>query len=246
MNQGFDFIKRLPDRMDPVAVAMACDDAMLSLAEKGIATIRIYYWGKPELSLGYFQPADIRLSMGYNPQPPWARRSTGGEALLHHYEWTYAFALPASHPLASQTASLPCRIHGLIAQGLLALGYPASLHEGEGIYLDRSGLCFQHLTAGDLIVGGHKVMGSAQRKRKGAVLQHGGLLLRQSELEKRLSGLADLVPNLPLPTREEFLGWLGDLFGPFSEASAPDLAQWGDEVALTREQHQSSPWRLKR
>ena len=57
MNQGFDFIKRLPDRMDPVAVAMACDDAMLSLAEKGIATIRIYYWGKPELSLGYFQPA---------------------------------------------------------------------------------------------------------------------------------------------------------------------------------------------
>lgn len=79
MNQGFDFIKRLPDRMDPVAVAMACDDAMLSLAEKGIATIRIYYWGKPELSLGYFQPADIRLSMGYNPQPPWARRSTGGK-----------------------------------------------------------------------------------------------------------------------------------------------------------------------
>ncbi len=246
MNLGYDCVKRLPDRVDTVAVAMACDDAMLSLAEKGIATFRIYYWEKPELSLGYFQPADIRPTMGYSPDQPWARRSTGGEALLHHYEWTYAFALPADFPLASQAASLPGRTHHLIAAGLLALGYPATLHEGGGVYLDRSGLCFQHLTPGDLIVGHHKVMGSAQRKRKGALLQHGGLLLRQSEVEKRLPGLADLEPHLPPPTQADFIGWLSALLGPFSDASAQDLSQWDEAIALSQEQHQSSQWRFKR
>ncbi len=232
--------------MDPVSVAMACDDAMLSLAEKGIATFRIYLWREPALSLGYFQPAALRLPMGHPSPRSWARRSTGGEALLHHHEWTYAVALPPSHPLASQAASLPCRVHQGIAQGLVKLGYQAALHEGEGFYREHSGLCFQHLTSGDLIVGGHKVMGSAQRKRKGALLQHGGLLLRQSEVEKRLPGLADLEPNLPLPTQAEFASWLGNLLGPFSKPSAMDLSQWEKAFALALEQHQSSQWLLKR
>jgi lipoate-protein ligase A len=144
----------LPDRNDPVVVAMAADDAMLALATQGISTLRIYSWDGPQLSLGYFQSESIRIPMGHSPTDgfrPWARRSTGGEALLHHHEWTYAFALPPGHPLARQASNLPNLVHEAISRGLTNLGYSASLHEGADLYVDRSGLCFQHFTPGDLL-----------------------------------------------------------------------------------------------
>src|SRR5207248_2913157 len=54
-------------------------------------------------------------------------------------------------------------------------------------------LCFHHFTAGDLVVGSAKVVGSAQRKRRGALLQHGGILLEQSPFTPTLPGLAELT-----------------------------------------------------
>ncbi len=240
---------RLPDRTDPVVVAMAADDAMLSLATRGIATFRIYSWDGPQLSLGYFQTESVRFSMGHSPPDtirPWARRSTGGESLLHHHEWTYAFALPPGHPLSGQTTRLPLLIHDAIARGLANLGYSATLHEGDDHYVDRSGLCFQHLTPGDLLVGSNKVMGSAQRKRKGAVLQHGGLLWKQSEVESRLPGLADIQPDLRLPDVDAFAGWITSVIGPVQQASKVVVEEWEKEHQLSLAQHQSNDWLLKR
>lgn len=240
---------RLPDRNDPVLVAMAADDAMLALATQGIATLRIYSWTGPQLSLGYFQTESIRIPMGHSPTDgirPWARRSTGGEALLHHHEWTYAFALPPGHPLARQASNLPIRIHEAIGRGLANLGYSASLHEGTDLYVDRSGLCFQHLTPGDLLVGGHKVMGSAQRKRKGAVLQHGGLLFKKSEVESRLPGLADIQPGLTLPEGEDLARWIYSVIGPFEPAPESLVKDWEKEHQVCLSQHQSGEWLQKR
>lgn len=240
---------RLPDRRDPVVVAMAADDAMLALATQGIATLRIYSWTGPQLSLGYFQTESLRAAMGHSPPDdirPWARRSTGGEALLHHHEWTYAFALPPNHPLAGQTTSLPKQIHSAIANGLQSLGYSATLHEGSDLYVDRSGLCFQHLTPGDLLVGGHKVMGSAQRKRKGAVLQHGGLLFKKSEVESRLPGLLDIEPGFALPDGEQLAQWISRVIGPFEQAPESLVANWAKEHQLSLSQHQSGDWLQKR
>lgn len=240
---------RLPDRNDPVVAAMAADDAMLALATQGIATFRIYSWDGPHLSLGYFQTESLRSAMGHSPPDdarPWARRSTGGEALLHHHEWTYAFALPPGHPLAEQASNLPLRIHEAIALGLKTLGYPATLHEGIDHYVDRSGLCFQHFTPGDLLVGGHKVMGSAQRKRKGAVLQHGGLLFKKSEVESRLPGLADIQPGLRIPGGEDLARWISSVIGPIEPSPESLLADWEKEHQLCLAQHQSPEWLCKR
>src|SRR6266567_4064320 len=72
---------------------MAADEALLeSASERGVASLRFYTWSEPTLSLGYFQPSARPLAVR---SLPWLRRSSGGAAIVHHHELTYALALPA-------------------------------------------------------------------------------------------------------------------------------------------------------
>jgi len=64
-------------------------------------------------------------------------------------------------------------------------------------------LCFQRLTAGDLVCRSHKIGGSAQRKHRRALLQHGSILLRQSSWTPELPGIFELTGlDLPLAAVE--------------------------------------------
>ena len=73
---------------------MASDDTLLESAAAGVASLRFYGWREPTLSLGYFQPsAPARAYPGLGGLA-WVRRPTGGAALVHHHELTYALALP--------------------------------------------------------------------------------------------------------------------------------------------------------
>jgi lipoyl(octanoyl) transferase len=167
---------------------MAADEAMLQMAaETGEASLRFYTWAEPTLSLGYFQPASVRLER--YAKIPWVRRSTGGAALVHHHELTYALALPPGKLWQPVGESWLCKMHHIIAAVLAKLGAKA-----EPVVCGREQklgefLCFQHQTAGDLVSLGSKIVGSAQRKSKGALLQHGGILLRQSEFTPELPAL---------------------------------------------------------
>jgi len=164
---------------------MARDEALLESAERGVASLRFYTWSKPTISLGYFQKHQAG-------RVPWVRRSTGGAAIVHHHELTYALALPAGKEWQGRESWI-CRFHHRVREALADIGVKSHVVVcGEEKKLGEF-LCFLHQTAGDLLVEGAKVAGSAQRKRKGALLQHGSILLSRSEHAPMLPGIDDLA-----------------------------------------------------
>ena len=170
---------------------MAADDALLATAaDAGVASLRFYTWATPTLSLGYFQPAALHADYA---ELPWVRRATGGAALVHHRELTYAVALPAGRGWQPAGSSWLCRVHHWVQEvlGEFAAATEAVVCGRERKFGDV--LCFEHQTAGDLLSGGAKVVGSAQRKSRGALLQHGGILLRRSAFTPSLPGLLELT-----------------------------------------------------
>jgi lipoate-protein ligase A len=180
----------LPYRAAASAWNMAADGALLAAADAGAAALRFYGWLAPTLSLGYFQPhAPARAYPGLQGLD-WVRRPTGGAALLHHHEVTYALALPAGRDWQPPGRACLCHFHQMIVDALAGLGVSATLCQRE----EKRGevLCFLHHTPGDVLIGGHKVAGSAQRKTRGALLQHGGILLARSEHTPQLPGIAEL------------------------------------------------------
>ncbi len=187
-------LRRLPFVVAAGADQMALDEAMLASAADGnVASFRFYRWSEPTLSLGYFQPAAVRM-----PAVAWVRRASGGAAILHHHphELTYSFALPANAVGPLRGENWICRVHHLLRDWLISRGIPAhAVACGEEKKLGE-GLCFLHHTPGDLTVNGAKVVGSAQRKLRGALLQHGTILLSQSPLTPQLPGLAELAKEV--------------------------------------------------
>ncbi|MEN0109729.1 MAG: lipoate--protein ligase [Planctomycetota bacterium] len=192
---------------------MAVDEALLeSAADAGAATLRLYRWREPTLSLGYFQAHSDRAGHAPSASLPCVRRSTGGGALVHDREVTYSLTLPPAALAGRDTRALYCDAHraviAAIVEGSGADGARLSLCDPEKSPAagEEPFLCFLRRSDGDLLVGPphpageesggvrgrHKVTGSAQRKRRGALLQHGGVLLARSDAAPELPGLLDL------------------------------------------------------
>ncbi|HEV3162576.1 MAG TPA: biotin/lipoate A/B protein ligase family protein [Isosphaeraceae bacterium] len=179
---------------------MAVDEALLEsvAADPSAAVFRTYGWTVPTLSLGYFQhhaeaEADPRLR-----DAPIVRRPTGGGAIWHDREITYAIVLPRTHPAARSAADLYRAVHEAIAALLRTEGVEAHRRGGERDARAENQqswpfFCFTDLDPEDIVLNGVKVVGSAQRRRSGAVLQHGSLLLSHAERTPELLGLGDLV-----------------------------------------------------
>ncbi len=183
---------------------MALDEALLEAAVEGAGpVVRWYQWEAATLSLGYFQKADE-----WSASPQWSalpvvRRLSGGGAILHHHELTYSCILPASHPLTSDPYQIYLAIHNAVIDVLRPLGFHVQLRATR---FGKDGpaeafLCFSRGDEMDVVIGTDKVLGSAQRRRRGAVLQHGSLVLRKSEFAPQFPGLFDLAP----PTEEHLL-----------------------------------------
>jgi lipoate-protein ligase A len=200
-------IRLLPVLDADGAANMAADETMLHSAAEGIASLRLYGWSKATVSLGYFQPAAVWRTDPLLAPLPCVRRPSGGATLVHHHELTYALALPPESTWQSRDPWMK-RMHGIITLALAELGLfgqvrtvsaPAPAHSGV--------LCFQQHTPGDLLVCGHKIVGSAQRKHRQALLQHGSILLAQSEHTPALPGIRELL-GMEITTeqmRESFL-----------------------------------------
>src|SRR5205823_294304 len=170
-------LRLLPYELADGAHNMAADEVLLESAVAGAGSLRFYGWTEATLSLGYFQPHRIRGSDERLAKLPFVRRPTGGGILVHHHELTYALGLPASL-VRQEHQSWLGRMHTIIAQALSGLGVSTATVAEEKQAADL--LCFQHFTAGDLVVNAAKVVGSAQRKQRGALLQHGAILLATS------------------------------------------------------------------
>jgi lipoate-protein ligase A len=192
-------VETLTCRLLPYAVAdsphnMAADEALLESAIAGVASLRFYGWSEPTLSLGYFQPASLRINNPTIAKLPFVRRPTGGDAIVHHFELTYALALPPG-PAWQRGEPWLVRMHRCIAAALARLDVPALQHASRSAAGDPL-LCFAHPTVGDVMLHGAKIVGSAQRRRRGALLQHGSILLMRSPHAPALPGLTELTGRL--------------------------------------------------
>ena len=229
---------------------MAVDEVLLdSAAASGRMTLRFYDWSEPTLSLGYFQDYAEREAHAPSRQCPLVRRQTGGGAIVHDRELTYSLAVPAAYPLAGDPESLYTAMHEALIRAMSGFGLAAERCQERQV---RAGgrqpfLCLQRRAAGDVLVSGVKVCGSAQRRRRGAILQHGSLLLARSERAPELPGVFELSDRsiLPVDLRS---AWSDELIGSEMTCEPGELLPAETKAAslLFHEKYTAGGWNHRR
>jgi lipoyl(octanoyl) transferase len=177
-----DTIRVLQDGACDGVVNMSRDESLLLAVGAGTSppTLRLYGWAAPTISLGYFQCFEEYESLAAPAGGlPVVRRTTGGGAILHDRELTYALIVPASSRLVHGN---PNRLYELAHDALIAclaeLGVSAQRSDVD----DGSGaskgpfFCFARRHRYDVVIGGDKLAGSAQRRSGDAILQHGSIV----------------------------------------------------------------------
>ncbi len=177
-------------------VNMARDEALLEAvgACRSKPTIRFYEWSEPTVSLGYFQHYQDFASMDEPIRSlSVVRRLTGGGAILHDRELTYSLAIPLDHALLRGGPNRLYEVlHDAVIGALASLG--ATAHRGGED--DGSGaakgpfFCFARRHRYDVLIGSDKVAGSAQRRTRAAVLQHGSIILERRFVEQPAADLS--------------------------------------------------------
>ena len=152
-------------------------------------TVRIYDWSEPAVSIGYFQ--DIREAINVQKARQdglkIVRRITGGRAVLHFGELTYAVVANSSgNPeLGTNLRSTYRQISLALARGLEKLGIRAEYKRGRAAgrtsRLSYHHPCFESISSYELTADGRKLVGSAQRRSQGCFLQHGSMPRDKSE-----------------------------------------------------------------
>lgn len=232
---------------------MALDESILrSVDGGGLPTLRFYGWSEPTLSLGYFQRVGDRIGHRESAALPCVRRSTGGGAIVHDRELTFSITVPQQDRRPGARGTLYQRTHAAVAETLLRFGVPAVPFRSAGAESSVPGqpfLCFQRRTAEDLVVAGYKVLGSAQRTSRRAVLQHGSLLIGCSRAAPQLPGIRELAGSSATANRlaealaEAFANVLG--IDRWSEQGITDLERIQADT-LRRDRYGHADWLNRR
>ncbi len=179
------------------AFNMALDEALLQwVSQKQLPPVlRFYRWNPATLSLGYFQKLDKEIDIDgvREHQLGLVRRLTGGRAVLHDHELTYSVVVSESHPKMPHSVTEAYRI---ISEGI-RLGFqnlginayfsmPTSKEDKNALLKPSSAVCFDTPSYYELVVDGKKIVGSAQTRQQGVILQHGSILL-DIEVDKLFS-----------------------------------------------------------
>ena len=229
---------------------MAVDDALLRDAQEGVPSLRLYRWSPPCLSFGRNESARTRYDRDRIAALGLAtvRRPTGGRAVWHEDEVTYAVAAPCAMFGSLREAYIT--IHQLLARGLGRLG-------AEIVLADRRrtrsltpdvGACFASPVGGELLSGTRKLVGSAQVREGTAFLQHGSILLQDGQrivtqvtagraLDPTATALATVL-NRPITftevadaiIAEARTTWSGPWEARIVEPRAADVARFADEA----------------
>lgn len=188
------------------AANMAVDQAIAEACAAGqsLPTLRFYQWKPPAVSLGRHQPhAEIDHAAVEAAGYEIVRRPTGGRAILHTDEFTYSVAASQDESrLAGGVMDAYLNISNALLAGLQQLGVaahkaPAGVRAGS----DVSAACFEVPSAYEITAGGRKLIGSAQSRRAGYVLQHGSLPLYGDIT--RLIDVLELAPEAAAALRAE-------------------------------------------
>lgn len=199
----------------PGALNLALDEAIFRSVRDGVSppTLRFYAWSAPTLSLGYTQDRarDVNLEACSARGIAVVRRITGGRAVLHDREVTYSVCAPAGASLFGTGLEVAYRTvaAGLVA-GLRQLGLAAVAGLRDPTRRGRHPGCFAASARHEIEVGGRKIVGSAQRRVRGAFLQQGSILLESHETllgqvllpgaaaaPGKMAGLAEFLPHCP-------------------------------------------------
>ncbi|MBN2800297.1 MAG: lipoate--protein ligase family protein [Deltaproteobacteria bacterium] len=150
---------------------LAWEEALL---QRGDPAWIAYGWDAPVLVLGRAQ----RLEAPWvrEAEVPSLRRSSGGTAVLHHRDLSLALVLPASHPWCATIHGLYGRFLDVVAEALARHGVAVRRGEAPPAGRSRTEICFEDHALESLLLGGRKVLGASQTRRRGAVMVHGALL----------------------------------------------------------------------
>jgi lipoyl(octanoyl) transferase len=174
------------------ALNMALDMAMTQEAASShsLPTLRVFGWQPSAISLGYHQSEnDVDIDRCREDNIDVVLRPTGGRAILHNNELTYSVAIP---PESIHFAPDIQTVYALISRGLVAAlkrlnisvefdradKTPKDFGKGE-----LSTLCYASSVKYEINVGRKKLVGSAQRRINGGVLQHGSILIGDDHLK---------------------------------------------------------------
>ncbi len=168
------------------AVNMDRDASLLAEHKPGDdPVLRLYRWEPAAVTVGYnqdfsdFDETAIRAA-GYDL----VRRPTGGRAILHADELTYAVIGSSPGPVFGATLhETYMKINGALLAFLADLGITADISTGESRDEARGLVCFRSAGRHEISVDGRKIIGSAQRRTSGKFLQHGSILAGPRHLE---------------------------------------------------------------
>jgi lipoate-protein ligase A len=187
----------------------------------------LYRWNPPTLSLGRNEPLDMYDRDAIEARGiAVVRRPTGGKAVWHEHELTYAVAAPISAFGSLRDAY--CAIQVRLAEALQSLGVGAILAPARPPVRPsaRPAACFDAPAGGEILAQGRKLVGSAQVRRGKAFLQHGSILLDGSQ------EIVRAVSRRPAGVGGETT--LATLLGrpvSFEELSAAIIATWGESLS---------------
>ncbi len=168
------------------AANMARDRDLLAAHRPGDdPVLRIYRWSPPAVTIGYNQrfedfDADGARARGWDV----VRRPTGGRAILHADELTYAVVGSSPGPVFGDTLhAVYMTINRALVAFLAGLGVAAEISDGESREDARGLVCFKSAGRYEIAVQGRKIIGSAQRRTAGCFLQHGSILAGPAHLD---------------------------------------------------------------
>ncbi len=232
---------------------MAIDEALLGLRQGHPVVVRVYDWDPPGLSLGYFQK--------YEEFPPKrvrelgaliTRRTTGGGAILHKDEITFSITGDEGEiPFAGSVEDSYHAIHSAIAAGLDTLGVDAGPRHDRSIEQeeeDDDGRCFYAVTSYDLVAGGRKLVGSAQRRKGGRVLHHGSIPLERNLMTPESAFVNALCGRSVLREHayEALKQGLERHFAKHLDEWRPPLELENDAIRIRREKYATDAWLRRR
>ena len=196
---------------------MALDEAIAITVKKGNSppVLRLYGWDSPSVSIGYFQKvSDINIDYCLKKGIPIVRRPTGGRAILHDNEITYSFSAKTDAGIFSKGLfDSYKKISKAFGLAFSKMGIESELKLQREPLRDKSPLCFQSTSYGEITINSEKVIGSAQRRWPDGLLQQGSIpfvldedeiadvfRFKPSQTGKKLkfTGLKNILPDLDI------------------------------------------------
>nr|WP_163655785.1 biotin/lipoate A/B protein ligase family protein [Listeria sp. PSOL-1] len=165
---------------------MAVDEKLADWHRSGLIqpTLRFYGWNPPGLTVGHFQKARTKIDSEAvkKHQFEMVRRQTGGQAVLHDNELTYSFIISENHSQIPQTIKAA---HKLISEALLVGLHQIGIQADFAVPKDKrpkgTAICFEEPSWYEITYEQKKIIGSAQARLQGILLQHGSIPLSMDE-----------------------------------------------------------------